>query len=102
MYLFFSVGDAMLLFTAEVEGQLGFGYDFLYLGLEGGHVVVKVNNFGGIDPTTIRRSNISVNDTEMHRIQVVFRSGIVDLLVDNSDRVSATGMLLYTVIYHSV
>ena len=95
-YLFYSVGDAMLLFTAEVEGQIDFGYDFLYLGLEGGHVVIKMNNFGGIGLTTVRRSTISVNDTEMHQIQVVFRSGDVDLLVDNSDRVSATGT--YTVI----
>ena len=82
----------MLLFTAEVNNQVGSGYDFLYLGLEGGHVVVKFNNVGGLDFFTVSgTSNSQVNDTELHRVQVLFQSGTVDLLVDNSDRVMVSG-----------
>ena len=80
----------MLLFTAEVNGSLGVGYDFLYLGIEGGLVVVKFNNSGGLNFTTVSGS-VSVNDTEIHAVQVLFRSQTVDLLVDNHDRVLVPG-----------
>ena len=86
LFVLCSVSDAMLLFTAEVDGILGIGYDFLYLGLEGGRVVVEFNNFGGLDPTTPLLSDVNVNDTELHQVQVLFRSGTVDLLVDNVER----------------
>ena len=87
-----SVSDAMLLFTAEVSNQVGSGYDFLYLGLEGGRVVVKFNNVGGLDFFTVTgTSSVQVNDTELHRVQVLFRTGTVDMLVDNSDRVIVPG-----------
>ena len=87
-----SVSDAVLLFTAEVNNQVGSGYDFIYLGLERGHVVVKFNNVGGLDSfTTTGTSSVHVNDTELHRVQVLFRSGTVDMLVDNSDRVLVPG-----------
>ena len=92
VFLLCSVPDAMLLFTAEVNGSLGVGYDFLYLGIEGGRVVVKFNNFGGLNFTTVSgSSSVSVNDTEIHAVQVLFRSQTVDLLVDNHDRVLVPG-----------
>lgn len=91
VFLFCSVPDAMLLFTAEVDGTLGVGYDFLYLGIEGGHVVVKFNNFGGLNVTVSGSSSVSVNDTKIHAVQVLFRSQTVDLLVDNHDRVLVPG-----------
>ena len=82
----------MLLFTAEVNNQVGSGYDFLYLGLEGGRVVVKFNNVGGLDFFTVTgTSSVHVNDTELHRVQVLFRSGTVNMLLDNSDRVLVAG-----------
>lgn len=88
-----SVSDAILLFTAEVNNPIGAGYDFLYLGVEGGHLVVKFNTFGGLEGFTITgTSNVRVNDTELHQVQVLFRSRTVDLLVDNSDRVTVAGM----------
>ena len=78
------------MFTAEVDGLLGVGYDFLYLAIEGGRVVVKINNLGGLESETVTGiSNIYVNDTQLHRVQVLFRSGTVDMLVDNTDRVVA-------------
>lgn len=77
------------MFTAEVNDPVGTGYDFLYFGIEGGHLVVKFNDFGGLESSTVTgTSNILVNDTELHRVQILFRSGTVDLLVDNSDRVT--------------
>ena len=82
----------MLLFTAEVDDQVGIGYDFLYLGLEGGRVVIKFNNVGGLDLFTVTgTSSVHVNDTELHRVQILFRSGTVDMLVDNSNRVLVPG-----------
>ena len=57
--------------------------------MEGGHLVVKFNNLGGLEDFTVTgTSNVRVNDTELHRVKVLFRSGTVDLLVDNSDRVT--------------
>ena len=80
------------MFTAEVEGSVGFGYDFLYLGLEAGRVVVKFNNFGGLESNTVSMtSSVYVNDTEIHTVQIVFRSMTLELLVDNYDRVSVSG-----------
>ena len=88
----YSVPDAMLVFTGELSNQVGFGYDFLYLGLEGGRLVVKFNNEGGFDfLTEMRTSDVLVNDMELHRVQILFRSGNVDMLVDNSNRVTLTG-----------
>ena len=82
----------MLVFTGELSNQIGIGYDFLYLGLEGGRLVVKFNNEGGLDfLTEIRTSDVLVNDMELHRVQILFRSGNVDMLVDNSNRVTLTG-----------
>lgn len=75
------------MFTAEVDSNLGVGYDFLYLGIEGGRVTVKFNNIGGLDSHTVSgTSNVYVNDTEIHAVQVLFQSQSVDLLVDNHDR----------------
>ena len=83
------MSDAVLLFTAEVNGTVG---DFLYLGVEGGHVVVKFNNSGGLDFNTVSgSSSVQVNDTEIHAVQVLFRFQTVELLVDNHDRVLIPG-----------
>lgn len=82
----------MLLFTAEINDQVGSGYDFLYLGMKGGRLVVQFNNLGGLDFSTVGTSNVHVNDTELHRVQVLFRSEMVDMLVDNSDRVTVAGL----------
>ena len=80
------------MFTAEVDSILGVGYDFLYLGVEGGRMVMKFNNFGGLDFTTVSgASSVQVNDTEIHSVQVQFRSETVELLVDNWDRVTVNG-----------
>lgn len=88
-----SVSDAIVIFTAEVDNEVGVGYDFLYLGVEGGHLVVKFNNLGGLEASTLTgTSNVRVNDTELHQVQVLFRSGTVDLLVDNSDRITVAGL----------
>lgn len=92
-YFCYSVSNAVLLFTADVNDQFGIGYDFLYLGVEGGHLVVKFNNLGGLEGFTVTgTSNVRVNDTELHQVQVLFRSGTVDLLVDNLDRVTVAGL----------
>lgn len=75
------------MFTAEVNDLIGIGYDFLYLGVEGGHLVIKFNNNGGLESFTVTgTSNVLVNDRKLHRVQVLFRSGTVDLLLDNTDR----------------
>lgn len=57
-------------------------------------MVVKFNNFGGLDLHTVSgTSSIHVNDTEIHVVQVLFRSETVDILVDNSDRVLVPGKM---------
>ena len=91
----------MILFTAEVEGHFGIGYDFLYLGVEGGRLVVKINNFGGLDSATESgTSNVFVNDTQLHSVQILFRSGSVDMLVDNIDGTMVEGQRDIYVLVH--
>lgn len=55
--------------------------------------MVKFNSLGGLEASTVTgTSNVRVNDTELHQVVVLFRSGTVDLLVDNSDRVTVAGL----------
>ena len=78
----------MLIFAGESSEQVGVGFDFLYLGLEGGHVVTKFNNGGGLEElTATATSSLRVDDSNVHLVQFVFRSGSAYTLVDNTERV---------------
>ena len=87
-----SVSDALLLFSGESSDSVGVGFDFLHLAIQGGQLVVKFNNLGGLeDFTQTGISSGRVDDSTRHQVQILFRNRILEMLVDNAERLRLHG-----------
>ena len=90
------VSDALLVYLGDPTNLQG--ADFIVLSLQDGHIAVYFNNLGGLSAfTAVEMTSGVYNDSELHQIRLVFRSQAdrtkrLELLVDNSERVTVTSM----------
>ena len=67
--------------------------DFILLAMEGGHVALTFNNFAMLDSATLKLTSSNMyNDTEIHRVYVLFEGAALTLSVNSADNSTENGL----------
>ena len=77
--------DALLVYVRE---DIDVGSDFLFINLQAGRVVMTFNNLGGFLENMVASSINTYSDAEIHQIRLLFQDRVLEMLIDNTERVT--------------
>ena len=85
-----SVTDALIAYVRE-DFPFDVGSDFFFISLQAGRVVMTFDNQGGLSNSDMVVSSTGTySDTEIHQIRLLFQDRVLEMLIDNTERVTLT------------